>query len=92
MQIYASDPPSPFGPRRLTPRLFGPLVVLLIDANRCKSLLIAAKSFPVASRCFSLLPAAFPLLPAAFRLKKMQIYASEPPLFPAASPVSVSPR
>ena len=35
--------------------------MLLIPADRCKSLLIDSKSFRVASRCFSLLPAAFPL-------------------------------
>ena len=64
---------------RLDPRpRLAAVVVLLIPADRCKSLLIDSKSFPVASRCFSLLPAAFPLLPAAFRLNKMQICASGP--------------
>jgi hypothetical protein len=51
-----------------------------IIANRCKSLLIDAKSFPVASRRFPLLPAAFPLLPAAFHCETMLIYASDPRL------------
>ena len=47
---------------RLDPRpRLAALVVLLIDADRCKSLLIDSKSFPVASRCFPLRSRCFPL-------------------------------
>ena len=51
-----------------------------IAANRCKSMLIDAKSFPVASRRFPLLPAAFPLLPAAFRPKERKSMRLDPRL------------
>ena len=51
-----------------------------VVANRCKSLLIDAKSFPVASRRFPLLPAAFPLLPAAFRQKECKSMRLDPRL------------
>ena len=50
-----------------------PFAVMLINAIRCKSLLIDARSFPVASRCFPLLPAAFPLLPAVFKQKNANL-------------------
>ena len=50
--------------------LLSSFTAMLIDAFRCRYLLIDAKLFSVASRCFSLLPAPFPLLLAAFRLKK----------------------
>ena len=66
---------------RLDPRpRLALLVVLLIPADRCKSLLIDSKSFPVASRCFSLLPAAFPLLLAAFRLHNCKSMRLDPRL------------
>ena len=64
---------------RLDPRLrLAFLVVLLIPADRRKSLLIDSKSFPAASRCFSLLSAAFPLLLAAFKPKECKLMRLDP--------------